>query len=376
MHCPFFESNQCRSCSWLDQPYHQQLQNKERQLEALLAPFAPPPLLASVSADLSGFRDKAKMVVLGSAAAPKLGIINHRNQAISLCECPLYPDDMQTLLGDLERWLGHLAIAPYSIKSRQGELKYLLLNRNDEGQYMLRLVLRSTAPIADIKLALPDFLAQHSEISSVSANIQPVAMAIIEGPEEHILIGDNWLRHQLNGLNLYQRPKGFFQTNLDMAAKLYATAAQWTANLEISTYWDLFCGSGGFGLHCLTPERQLVGIEIEAEAIACAQRSANELGRGAQVRFQALDSTAFASSSEGGAPQLIIVNPPRRGLGTELCTQIKQLAPDYLLYSSCNAATLATDLSALEGYRIDRVQLFDMFPHTAHYEVLLLLHRI
>ncbi len=201
-------------------------------------------------------------------------------------------------------------------------------------------------------------------------------MAVIEGPDEHILSGDNWLRHQLTGLNLYQRSKGFFQTNLDMAVKLYATAALWTADLEISRYWDLFCGSGGFGLHCLTPNRQLTGIEIEAEVIACAQRSADEMGLGAQVHFQALDSSAFARSSEGEAPQPIIANPPRQGLGTELCTQIKQLAPDYLLYSSCNAATLAADLSALEGYRIDRVQLFDMLPHTAHYEVLLLLHRI
>jgi 23S rRNA (uracil747-C5)-methyltransferase len=324
----------------------------------------------------TGFRDKAKMVVLGSADNPKLGIINHLGQNISLCNCPHYPNKMKKLLGELELWLRQLAIAPYEVKNRQGELKFLLLNRNSDNQYMLRLVLRSKAAIATIDAALPSLLSNHPDICSVSVNIQAIPMAIIEGPEEHILSGDPWLRHHLNGINLYQRPKGFFQTNLAMAATLYATAKMWTAELEINTFWDLFCGSGGFGLHCLTPNRQLIGIEIEAEAIACAQRSAEELGLGQQVHFQALDSTLFATENELLRPQLIITNPPRRGLGNKLCAQINQIAPNYLLYSSCNANTLAADLSALNGYRIERIQLFDMFPHTAHYEVLVLLSRV
>lgn len=373
MHCSFYENNQCRSCAWLDQSYPEQLRRKEAHLNSLLAEFSPPPLHTTAHSETAGFRDKAKMVALGSAESPKLGIINHRGQAIDLCNCPLYSKDMQKLLGELENWLGQLRIAPYQVNNRQGELKFVLLNRNNENQYMLRLVLRSTAAIATIQAALPQLLSQHPNILSVSVNIQSVPMAIIEGPDEYILSGDSWLCHRLNSINLYQRPKGFFQTNLDMAAKLYATANQWTAALEIDTYWDLFCGSGGFGLHCLTPTRQLVGIEIEAEAIACAQRSADELGLGEQVHFQALDSTAFATANELLAPQLIISNPPRRGLGEALCGQINQIAPNYLLYSSCNANSLAADLRALDGYRIDQVQLFDMFPHTAHYEVLVLL---
>jgi len=375
MHCPFYEANQCRSCNFLEQPYSVQLQNKEAALQALLAPFSPPPLLNSISSEAQYFRNKAKMVVLGSTEKPLLGITNHRGQALSLCECPLYPDDMQQLLTVLEQWLGQLAIAPYHIKQRSGELKYLLLNRNEQGQFMLRLVLRSTNAMAKIRDSLPPLLAAQPSITSVSVNIQPVAMAIIEGPEEHVLCGDNWLRHTLNGIPLYQRPKGFFQTNPTVAAQLYAAAQQWTAELDIRHYWDLFCGSGGFGLHCLNTERQLVGIEIEAEAIACAKRSADEMGLAAQVSFQALDSSAFASAATDSAPQLIIINPPRRGLGAALCAQIEQLAPQHLLYSSCNAQSLASDLGALDNYHIQRLQLFDMFPHTAHYEVLVLLSR-
>ncbi len=138
--------------------------------------------------------------------------------------------------------------------------------------------------------------------------------------------------------------------------------------------WDLFCGVGGFGLHCATPEMQLTGIEITAEAIACAKQSAQQLGL-KHVHFQALDSTQFATG-QGNVPELVLVNPPRRGIGKALCDYLSRMAPDYILYSSCNAAqTMAKDIARLPGYRIERVQLFDMFPHTAHYEVLTLLRR-
>jgi 23S rRNA (uracil747-C5)-methyltransferase len=137
--------------------------------------------------------------------------------------------------------------------------------------------------------------------------------------------------------------------------------------------WDLFCGVGGFGLHCATPEMRLTGIEIAPEAIACATQSAQVLGLH-NLHFQALDSTQFATAQQD-APDLVLVNPPRRGIGVELCDYLSRMAPPFIVYSSCNALSMAKDIRQLPGYRIERVQLFDMFPHTAHYEVLTLLIR-
>ena len=118
---------------------------------------------------------------------------------------------------------------------------------------------------------------------------------------------------------------------------------------------------------------QLTGIEIAPEAIACARQSAAELGL-TNLHFQALDSTQFATG-QGAVPELVLVNPPRRGIGKSLCDYLTQMAPQFIIYSSCNAQTMAKDISTLSGYRIARIQLFDMFPHTAHYEVLTLLLR-
>lgn len=90
------------------------------------------------------------------------------------------------------------------------------------------------------------------------------------------------------------------------------------------------------------------------------------------LHFQALDSAEFATG-RGHVPELVLVNPPRRGIGKTLCDYLSQMAPDFIIYSSCNAQTMAKDFGHLPGYRVERVQLFDMFPHTAHYEVLTLL---
>ena len=118
----------------------------------------------------------------------------------------------------------------------------------------------------------------------------------------------------------------------------------------------------------------LTGIEINAEAIACAKRSAAEMGL-EKVSFAALDSTAFATSKDS-TPDLVLVNPPRCGIGAALCDYLSQMAPPYILYSSCNAQTMASDIACLSDYAVVKVQLFDMFPHTAHSEVLTLLRHL
>lgn len=375
IHCPHFQAQRCLSCRWLDQPYAQQLAAKQSELKRLLAEFSVEEWLEPVASPQQGLRNKAKMVALGAAHEPILGIIDANGQALSLTDCLLYPTPMQGLLKRLEHWIQQAGLPPYRLDKQKGELKYILLTHSSAcDQYMLRFVLRSEQAIPRIQANLPLLLADYPNITVISANIQPIHMAILEGEQEIFLSEATRLPEQLNDVPLYIRPKSFFQTNPTVAAKLYQSAREWTQALQPKVIWDLFCGVGGFGLHCADANTQLTGIEIEPEAIACARDSAQALDL-KHIHFQALDSSQFDKTNIA-PPYLVIVNPPRRGIGVELCEQLANLRPKAILYSSCNAASLAQDLARLKGYQIQRVQVFDMFAHTAHFETLVLLTKI
>ncbi|WP_342755136.1 23S rRNA (uracil(747)-C(5))-methyltransferase RlmC [Pantoea sp. MBD-2R] len=375
MHCALYDADRCRSCQWLDTPYPHQLDRKQENLRQLLneqpvRQWLPPAISAQ-----QAFRNKAKMVVSGSVERPIFGIVHRDGTPVDLCECPLYPSTFAEVFSRLKPFIAQAGLTPYNVARRRGELKFILLTQSTHsGEMMLRFVLRSKEKLAQLVRALPGLREQLPQLSVISANIQPVHMAILEGEEEIPLSENQTLAEQLNDVPLWIRPQSFFQTNPAVASSLYATARQWVSELNISSMWDLFCGVGGFGLHCATPEMALTGIEISAEAIACATRSAELMGM-KKVSFAALDSTAFATG-EGEVPDLVLVNPPRRGIGVGLCDYLSQMAPAFILYSSCNAQTMASDIARLNAYAVEKVQLFDMFPHTAHSEVLVLLRRL
>ncbi len=374
MHCALYDAHRCRSCQWIEQPVAEQLTARMNDLHRLLGDIAVKEWCAPVSGPEQAFRNKAKMVVSGSVEKPLLGMLHRDGTPEDLTDCPLYPASFQAIFAILKPFIARAGLTPYNVARKRGELKYLLLTESRlDGGLMLRFVLRSEAKLEQLRAALPWLQQQLPQLKVISANIQPVHMAIMEGEQEIALTEQRALEEQFNGVPLYIRPQSFFQTNPVVAASLYATAREWVRALPVRHMWDLFCGVGGFGLHCATPNMKLTGIEIAPEAIASARQSAEKLGL-TNIHFQALDSTQFATDQQD-IPDLVLVNPPRRGIGQALCYYLNGVAPQYIIYSSCNAQTMATDMTSLSGYRVERVQLFDMFPHTAHYEVLALLVR-
>lgn len=378
MHCAYFDAHICRSCVWLPVPYAAQLVQKSQSAAAQLAAFSALVWLPSVPSAEQGFRNKAKMGVSGSLQAPKLGILDAQGHGVDLTQCSLYPKALSAAFEPIKRMITRLALTPYEIMARRGELKYVLITHSAwDNRLMVRLVLRSKCSVAAIRADLPNLAADLPELAVVSVNIQPVHQAILEGDEEIILSQRETLTMVLNGLPFYLRPRSFFQTNTAVAAELYATARDWVAELAPRDMWDLFCGVGGFALHCAPQvSGKVTGIEVSAEAIASATQSAQEMGL-TQVQFRALTSDDFVASA-ADLPELVVVNPPRRGLGRDLCAFLNDAttAPSpvrWMIYSSCNPDSLARDLAAMPSFTPIRAQLFDLFPHTAHSEVLVLL---
>lgn len=383
--CTHFQVGNCSSCQWIEKPYLAQLTEKETEFKRLISPFILQNITEIqplVRSHTSHFRNKAKMVVSGSVERPILGILKDLKEPQSgsdLTDCPLYPKAFETLFPILKDFIGRAGLVPYNIAKKKGELKYILVTQSQYNQsIMLRFVVKSEAKRALIERELPKLLEKLPTRSVVSLNIQPRHAAVIEGETEIFLTEQTTLEEHFNDVPLFIRPQGFFQTNPQVASKLYHTAQQWVAELPIKKMWDLFCGVGGFGLHCANtlskrnPDFELTGIEISPSAIASATKSAEKLGL-KNVKFASLDSSKFALNEQGKTPDLVIVNPPRRGIGKPLAEFLNDLSSPYLIYSSCNANSMVKDFDLLTNYQLVKAQLFDMFPHTSHYEALTLL---
>ena len=428
MLCQLHDASLCRSCPNLDLPMAQQLQLKQSAVQATLAgqvetaawlePFASTP---------SRFRNKAKLAVSGTTHAPVLGLVDRFDNGTDLTSCPLHVNEIKAALAPLTRAITRMGLQPYSIVKRRGELKHVLITASANGQLMVRFVLRSTAQLPAIRKGAPRLQSELPGLRVLSVNIQPRPAAILEGEREIILSQDSTLdmplylpeldadgvvvNNKKSVLPLVLPPQSFFQTNSDVAAGLYAQARAWVRDYagggvltgaeaeregaggqagvltgesgaggaypdaiqSSQSIWDLYCGVGGFALALAQPGAQVLGVEVSALAIDGARAAAAQLGlTSPQVRFEAGDASVLDASGQvygHDKPDLLVVNPPRRGIG-ELAASIEDSGIQRVLYSSCNPASLAKDLEVMSSYRIRRARLFDMFPHTNHAEVL------
>jgi 23S rRNA (uracil747-C5)-methyltransferase len=371
MQCDYFDRGACRSCTLMGTPYAAQVATKVAHAQALLAAWPDAVWLPPMESSPSGFRNKAKMVVGGTWDNPTLGILDARQQGVDLTGCGILSAGLRAALAPIAAFIALARIAPYDIPTRRGELKHVLLTQSPDGELMLRFVLRSTEPLGRIRKHLPSLLADLPKLSVVTANLLPEHKAVLEGVEEIALGGGDTLPMRFGGLVLHLRPASFFQTNTEIALGLYAQAREWIDEVAARSVWDLYCGVGGFALHVAAPGRRVYGVEVSAPAVESARLSASEAGL-ADVTFAVGDATALSASD---APDAIIVNPPRRGLGGRLCATLQASGVPTIIYSSCNAKTLAQDIAAMPAYAPRRIRLFDMFPQTDHSEVMVLLTR-
>lgn len=377
MHCSYYDAHRCRSCTWLERAYADQLAAKQAHCRELLAHHGDMAWLPPVESAREGFRNKAKMVIGGSVEAPTLGILDADHAGIDLRACPLYPPALTAAFPVVAEFISRARIAPYHVGQRRGEGKFLIATvAPHSGELMLRFVLRSTEAVERMRKQLPWLQAALPGLRVLSANIQPVPMAVLEGEREIVLGPDDSLAMELNGLPLHLRPQGFFQTNTGVAAALYRQVRDWVEEAGPEALWDLYCGVGGFALHCAGEGRPVTGVEASAEAVASAFRSRSELGLPAEgpsaVRFIAADALEYVRSAPA-TPGMVVVNPPRRGIGRPLAELLEGSTSRWMVYSSCNAESLARDLAAMPSWRPLRARLLDMFPHTPHYELVVLL---
>lgn len=374
--CDYYNQNLCRSCLNLETDYLTQIKEKEQEVQSAFPKFHQ--LEQSVISPQKNFRHRAKLVVTGTLEAPIIGLSGEDDldQGREILDCPLHHPSINKLIHLLPDFIKASKLVPYQIKERTGELKGVIIFTNYSATQMyLKFILRSKESLDRIKKHETRLRLIMPELKVISANIQPIPHAILEGEEEIHLSADRFIWHSFKRVKMLVGTNGFIQTNPIVAEVLYETAASWINEYQHKKMVELFCGYGAFSFFAADKIEKSVGVEINTSSIEVANTTKEKLAL-SQLSFIAAPADSVEKVIQHENPDIILVNPPRRGLSTAI-ELIKNSNCRGLIYSSCSLESLKKDLDALEGiFEIKKMKVFDMFPHTKHFEVLTYLVRL
>lgn len=382
--CPYFERNSCRSCSLLELSLEEISLHKINALVEIVSQKAElsseviKPLVSP--GQIFPSRAKAKLSVSGSVDRPIIGLIDLDYQGRELLNCPLHFPVLNTIAERICQLITKFKLTPYSIVERTGELKALLLTCNsDQTEVMVRFVLRSRSLLKQLESVAAELQSAFSTVIKakvvVSANIQPKPAAILEGPEEIYFTELQQISQRYNDLTFLFSAQSFMQVTPSVAERLYRFVAEQVAQRGAKHVGEIYCGVGGFALSAARSAKSVAGMELSSSAIQNA-RAAATLNGIENTTFVAGDATTFFDSFAETRFDLMVLNPPRRGVAAEVLEQITERNIETVIISSCNPESLVRDIQGLGSrYRSVSLSPFDMFPLTPHLEVVAVLER-
>jgi len=373
----------CGGCRFQDLAYESQVAAKESQVrDALIriAGIAEPPLEPIVPAASAFFyRNKLEYSFTRTPEGPALGF--HRagrwDEVLEIEKCWLTTDLGNAIRLAVRDWAREENLEAYSQEDGSGYLRHLVVREGrNTGQALVQLV---TAPGEKFETGyLVDVLRRFPEVRSIHWAVNDTPAEVTNLPTT-LLWGEDAIEEELLGLRFRVRPNAFLQTNTEMAEVLYRLAIEYAGLTGDQTVYDLYCGTGTIGLAMAKDALTVWGVEISEESVACALENMDLNGVTNAAFFAGNVSQSLEELAErAGAPDLVVVDPPRAGLAGKALRRLGRLEAPRIVYISCNPTTLAGDLKQLRtdwGYELVRARPVDMFPHTPHVECVALLER-
>jgi len=279
-------------------------------------------------------------------------------------------------------WCLKTGIPPYSTKDHQGFWRFLVIREGKRtDQILVHLLTSAEGDHEGVVNALVEHLmVLFPKITTFVHSVSRKKAQVAFGDWSRTVVGPGYIEEVLGGLRFRISAHSFFQTNPDGAEKLYETVSRFAGFTGNETVWDLYCGTGSIALFIASKVRRVVGFEVVEDAIRDAYDNCRLNGID-NCLFRAGDlkdviREARESNDFGGAPDVVITDPPRAGMHPHVVKALLELSPAKIVAVSCNPATLARDLAFfLEKYEIRDVQPFDLFPHTPHIECVVKLER-
>jgi len=382
--CPV--AGPCGGCSLRHLDYAAELRAKQESvLDAFrrIGGLEVPVLDILPSPDVDRYRNKVQFPVgIDKNGVPCIGFYAGRTHRIVPCpDCKLQPSVLNEIGNALCAFFAQQGIRPYDEQSGKGLVRHIFLRRGaHSGQIMVCLVC-TRAKLPHAEQLCTALRGQFPAISTILLNVNAKNTNVILGSENHILYGPGYIEDTLCGVPVRLGPLSFYQVNTLAAERLYGVAAQYAQLTPDDTLLDLYCGMGTIGLSMAEQCRELIGVEIVPEAIESAKANAARMGEAvaAKSRFFCADAGQAATqlAAEGLHPDIVMLDPPRKGCDEATLSAVVRMAPRRVVYVSCNPATAARDAAWLEknGYHTEKVQPVDLFPRTKHCETVVLLSK-
>jgi len=376
--CPAYP--RCGGCSGRHMSYEATLEAKRQQVQDCFRRIGKldvsvPPVLGM--ANPTAYRNKTALPVGGPVDAPCVGFFAPRSHAIiPIDRCPNAMPPADALCSAVLAWMKQQHVASYNEETHTGLLRHIVIRVNRKHEAMVTLAVNGTS--------IPEAGALWAALQPLGAvslilNENRERTNVILGRKFRTLYGQDTLQDVLCGLEFDLSPAAFFQVNPQQTEVLYRTALDFAALQPGDRLCDVYCGAGTISLMMARHCQAVLGIEIVPEAIDNAKANADRNGvTNADFRCGAAEEVLPTLVSEGLRPDVIVIDPPRKGVEPAVIDAIAKAGPRRVVYVSCNVATQARDAALLceKGYRLEKVQPVDMFCWTSGVECVALFTRI
>ena len=371
----------CGGCDFWHMDYAEETRLKAQRVTDCLNRLAgenldPVPILAAPTC--LGYRNKAQYPVSQKKGRAFAGFFRAgTHQVVENPRCRILPEETDAVKDTVIDYVNRFHVSVYDETAHTGLLRHIYVRRGAvSGQILVCLVVNGSAipkpqALIDRLKAIPGFATLVLSENTRKGNA-------VLGDTFHTLYGPGWIEDTLCGLTFRLSPRSFYQVNHHQAQRLYEAAIAQASICKTDTVLDLYCGVGTITLAMARSAGKVIGVEVIPQAVEDARENAAR-NRIDNAEFFCADAGAAALELErqGVRPDVVVVDPPRKGLNADAIEAMARMAPKRIVYVSCDPATLARDVGLLKqrGYRLTSAQAADLFPRCAHVETVVLLSK-
>lgn len=388
---------QCGGCQIQALDYREQLRFKQDKVRNNLIRIGgfEPALIDRIMEPIVGmedsfhYRNKAQFPIgTDRDGNPVAGFYAGRTHSIiANTDCALGVKENQLILETILDYMRENHVSAYDETTGKGLVRHVLIRKGFvTGELMVCVIINGTKLPAEEKLA--STLSRIENMTSLSVNVNTENTNVIMGKKLRTLWGSDTITDRLGDISFRISPLSFYQVNPVQTQKLYGLAVEYAGLTGQESVWDLYCGIGTISLFMARKAKCVYGVEVIPQAIEDAKQNAELngitnaqffVGKAEEVLPEFYDAAVDMTGVSDGMrhPDVIVVDPPRKGCDEKCLETMLRMQPDRIVYVSCDSATLARDLKTLcaGGYELRRVRTVDQFPQTVHVESVILLSR-